>query len=393
MTKARDRLAGGGDFAGDMLVDMVLNGLSGDEHSVHDGSFTGGSMGFHNVPVEPQEWRTAVTVGIHAPGDCPKSVSGQERSELALGVLHELSLEPLEHATSETLASLENDVADEAIANDDIDAIAKEVMAFDIADEVNGSLLAEFIGFEGQFIAFDGLGADAQDADTGLSTTEDLPGVDMAHDGVLEEMHRFTVNVRPGIEQNKVVFRCRDDRGDAGSFDARKGSQLESGRGDNTAGVARRNDGLSVAGLNEIDGTSDRAVLLAAQGGDRTILHGEDLAGMNDVDPGVVPTDLGKGGFDLSAVAHQVEGSDTTIPLEGELEAIDDHGASEITSHDIHSDLHKSKKRRGTQVTSALGAGGLCGDLDGDDLTSLVIAASGADPVGNIRGGALRAGA
>jgi hypothetical protein len=62
-----------------------------------------------------------------------------------------------------------------------------------------------------------------------------------------------------------------------------------------------------------------------------------------------------------------------------------------IAPHDIYRESHKSKKRGGKIRLRAPEKGGLR-DRDGHDLALLVVAASGAHPVGHVRAGALGAG-
>src|SRR5205814_584829 len=87
----------------------------------------------------------------------------------------------------------------------------------------------------------------------------------------------------------------------------------------------------------------------------------------------------------------QVELGNGWVGLQRQPDSIDDDTTSVVATHDIHYDSHKSKERNGRKAGCALEI--LCPSGDGDDLASFIKAASGADPVRDVRGGTLRAGA
>ena len=94
-----------------------------------------------------------------------KRAFGEQRAELPLGVVRQLALEHRKHRHGQAFAGLQNDVADEAVAHDHVHVVLEQIMAFDVADEIQIQLLAELEGFEGEFVAFGFFRADAQNAD------------------------------------------------------------------------------------------------------------------------------------------------------------------------------------------------------------------------------------
>ena len=106
------------------------------------------------VPFKPEQRRAAVDFRVHAALDGAESASASSAPSLRSGLAVSSRLEHCKHRLAQALAGLQNDVADEAIADHDIDAIVEQIVAFDVADEIQIELLAEFDGFARQLVAF-----------------------------------------------------------------------------------------------------------------------------------------------------------------------------------------------------------------------------------------------
>ena len=105
------------------------------------------------------------------------------------------------------------------IGHDDIHAAGEEVVALDVADEVEAELGAEAGGLAGQLGALGFLGPVAEDADAGIGAAQDGLGVDLAHEGELHEVQGLALGVRAGVEQKLdglevVLARRVDERRD-----------------------------------------------------------------------------------------------------------------------------------------------------------------------------------
>ena len=66
-------------------------------------------------------------------------------------------------ADGEAFARFQNDVADKTVANHDVHMVLEQIVALDIADEIQIQLLAELEGFQRQFVALGIFRADAQE--------------------------------------------------------------------------------------------------------------------------------------------------------------------------------------------------------------------------------------
>ncbi len=90
----------------------------------------------------------------------------------------------------EGFAGFEDDVADKAVAYDDVHVVIKDVEAFDEARVVDYGVVAKafevFVGFVGEVVAFAFFGADAEEAYAGVGEFEDDAGIPTAEDGVVD---------------------------------------------------------------------------------------------------------------------------------------------------------------------------------------------------------------
>jgi hypothetical protein len=204
----------GGQFFSDVAIDIVADGLGGDSQGVHDGFFARRPVGFHHVSVQAQQRCASVAVGVHAPCDGAEGVLGQQGTHFAFQVRLQLGPQPMQHPPSQALAGLQHHVPHKPITNHHVHPVIKQIMALDVADEVDRNPPAQLERLEGEFVAFDLLGADTQDPHPGLALTQDLPGVNAPHNRVLEQMHGPAIDVGPGIQEHKLVLRRRDHRGD-----------------------------------------------------------------------------------------------------------------------------------------------------------------------------------
>ena len=75
----------------------------------------------------------------------------------------------LDHV-DQAFAHLERHVADEAVADDDVDVAAVDVAAFHVADEVEVQALEQRRGGAGQVVALVFFFADGEEADARLGT-------------------------------------------------------------------------------------------------------------------------------------------------------------------------------------------------------------------------------
>ena len=202
-----------------------------------------------------------------------------QRRQLAQPATTEFLAEEAGEHGREPFRGLQGDVADEAVANHDIGRAAIDVGAFDVAVKVESTGAQQFGGVLDDLVALDFLLADVEQAHRRAIDMLDGGHQHRTHDAELHQMLGRAIDVGAEIEHIAAAARRRQDGRDRGPVDARQHLQHEAGDRHQGAGVAGRDRGLGVAGLDQIDRHPHRRVLLAAQRVGRRLVHFDDLAG------------------------------------------------------------------------------------------------------------------
>jgi hypothetical protein len=329
-----------GDFAANYLIDLVLKVFRSHADGAGDGSLPGGGMCLHDRTVKAEHGSTPMDLGVQAAFDCPKRIAGQQRPDLAPHTGSKLPFEHPKNADRQTLAGLKHDVANEAIANDDIDAILKKVVTLDIADKIEVELLAKLVGFQRQFVALAGLGSDAEYAHTRVLNVKDLPAIGAAHDGELSEVNWAAFDVGAGIQQDKCTLRSGDQRGDGTTIHARNSAEFERRRSKNATRIAHGDYGIGFPFSDLFNGADDGTVALSADGSGWLLFHAEDLGRMDDLHAVIAKATLRQGSMDLFPVSDQEHFRDPPVCLESPFGAFDDNSTAVVATHDIHCNTH-----------------------------------------------------
>ncbi len=301
------------------------------------------SVRFKDGAVEAQERSAAAGIGIGAALDGAQGVLDQQGSKDALGVFGNLVLDPTGHAFGEAFQGLEDNVADKAVADYNVNAVVEEVVALDISDKIQVGHFAEFAGLLGQFGAFIGFGAVAQDAHAGVLVAENFAGINAAHDGEMEKVNGPAFDAGARIQQHEIVFWPRDDGGDAGPVHSRQGAQTNGAGGDNPARVAGGDKGVGQSILEQIDGAQDGAILLAPQAFHRFVLHAENFAGGDDAKAWIAGAGRLDGGFNFLLASDQEELGDGGAGLQSLAHTLNDRLRAVIAAHHIHYNAHKKE--------------------------------------------------
>ena len=123
---------------------------------------------------------------------CPSGISVFEGAE---DFLADDFHDEIEHA----FAHLQDDVADEAVGDDDVADALVDVAAFDVADELvlERAVAEQVVRFLGEVVPLVFLGADVHQADLRLVALENVLGEDAAHDAVLKQVLRLGMTLAP----------------------------------------------------------------------------------------------------------------------------------------------------------------------------------------------------
>ena len=131
----------------------------------------------------------------------------------------------------EAFHGLEGDIAGKAVGDNDVDSSAVEVAAFDIADVIERQLSENFVRDAGRLGPLGVFLTVAQDADARIPNAAHDTGVDLAHDGELDQVLRFTLHICPGINETGALTQSRQHGNNGRPLDALETAEAGDGQG------------------------------------------------------------------------------------------------------------------------------------------------------------------
>ena len=199
----------------------------------------------------------------------------------------ELAAPQVEDEGRQALEELDDDVAEDRVADDDVGQVAGQVLALDVA-------------LEAQVGRVEQLG---RALDPGVALALLLADRQQRHARARRRRARARRRSRPsgrtgrgspGVESGLAPMSSRTigplvgDHldGERRAVDAGQAAEAQDRGGHPGAGVAGGDDGIGLAAPDQVDRDEDRRVLLLAQGERRVLVHADDLAGGDDRDVG-----------------------------------------------------------------------------------------------------------
>ena len=169
----------------------------GDPHGAFYGFGFGAAVADYESAVDAEKRRAAIFGVVEFFLEAAQGRENEERgcfgqeSGVFDGVFDEL-----EDGAGQSFTEFEDDVADEAVADDYVNDASGYVAPFDVADEVEClGVLQQRVCREDLVVALCFFFTDVEEADAGFFDAEDVFGVYGAHDGALEEVLGFGVGV------------------------------------------------------------------------------------------------------------------------------------------------------------------------------------------------------
>ena len=241
-------------------------------------------MALEHQPAQAQQRGAVVAAVIQALLQRRQHRVGADRAQLGQQIAAELLTHELHDHLRQPFAGLEGDVADEAIAHHDVGRALEDVVALDVADEVEvarGSGRAQQLaGALDLVAALDRLFADVEQAHRRALFALQHRHQRRPHDGELQQVLCRAVDVGTQVEHGGgAALGIGHLRGDGGALDAvQRLEQVARNRHQRTR-VARGDRRLRRAVLHLLDGHAHGRVLLAAQGDLNRVVHGDDFGG------------------------------------------------------------------------------------------------------------------
>lgn len=286
--------AGAGYGGFDAGVDLGLGELGGDADAVEDGFFVGRPMAYDADAADAEEGGAAVLGVVEALLPGLEGLLGEESADLRSDGGAQVFAEGGADEFGQAFAGLEGDVADEAVADDDVGAAIEEVAAFDVADDVEAGGAKKGEGFPGLGVALGVFFADGEQADAGVGDVEDAAGVEVAHDGELEEVCGVGVDVGADIEEDGwVAVGGGKDGSEGGAVDAGEHAEDHLCGGHGGAGVAGGKEAGGAAFADHFEADAHGGVAFGADGLGCLVVHADPLGGVDDLDGEDLATELG----------------------------------------------------------------------------------------------------
>src|SRR6185503_4125207 len=246
----------------DELADLEWNALARFDNRRLDGvlerELVRRAVALQHDAVEPNKARSIVTTRVQPATQRLESRPCDEALHTTQQAAAKLLLQEGAHEPSDTLHRLQRDVADEPVADDDVDVGVEDPVALDETDVVQPAAGEQLAGLTHGLVALDVLDADVQEADARPRDLQHVLGDDGPHQRELQQVLGRAADVRAEIEH---VGRTRDSRhggNDRRPIDTRQRLQYIARRRHQCAGVAGAHAGVGLSALHELDSHAQR---------------------------------------------------------------------------------------------------------------------------------------
>ena len=152
-------------------------------------------MSDDNEPSQPEQIGASVGVGIESPAKAARGRADEKPAELPARAFLDLLPELVQKRLDRPLHELERHVPREAVADDHVGGVGKQLAALDVPDEVEPARLQEGMGLADEAVPLLRLLADGEEGHGRLRDGEDLLGENGAHVAELDEVLRTRVGV------------------------------------------------------------------------------------------------------------------------------------------------------------------------------------------------------
>src|SRR5882724_131464 len=191
---------------GELLFNFLVHARAGKSRSHANGVFHGVGvrtpMTDHTNAADAQQRRAAVLRIINRlPQRLESSLRKHSPHLRKERTIDRLPQQP-KNLKRQAFANLQRDVADKAVADDDIHAARKKIPAFHISHEVYRTLLQPCVNLARQFIALDLFFTDREQAHARTLAAKRRAVIDFAHHCKLHKMLRLRIHIRAHVQEH-----------------------------------------------------------------------------------------------------------------------------------------------------------------------------------------------
>src|SRR5438270_1412794 len=182
--------------------------------------------------------------------------------------------EDTHHQWSDGFIEFEDDVADEAIADDDVErptvaGAGGKISTLNVAVKIEPGFLEEHMRLLHDGVSLLRLLSDRKESDRRVGATEDALSVNCAKPGKLEQLLAGAVDVGTRINDDHRICGGRENRGDCRTCETRLQLEQHRRRCHLCPGIPRRNERVGPAFRLQAEADYHRAVRLPAQASGR----------------------------------------------------------------------------------------------------------------------------
>src|SRR6266536_2049568 len=185
--------------------DVVVDPPGGEANRVRDCPAGGVAVRDHGEAPEAQQVGASVGVGVEPVPETPRGGPDQGAAELAARGRRDIIAKGIQEIRDRPLEQLEDDIAGEAVGDDDVGGALEDVAALGVSSEVEIARRQELVRLERELVSLLGLLADREQPDLRIPDVEYLRGEDRTHVGELDEVLRTSVGVGAGVEQDASI--------------------------------------------------------------------------------------------------------------------------------------------------------------------------------------------
>ena len=250
--------------------------------------------------------------------------------------------EQLDREGRHGLVELEEDVADEAVADEYVAYAPDDLAALDVAHEVEVALLEEGERLERELVSLGRLLSDIEKPDPGRLDSHEVLRVDGAEGSELKEMMGLAVHIRARVEHEcrggSRGQKCADRR----SCHARQRPEEDERGGHDRAGRTGAHEGIDFTFLLQPDPGDDRGVGPATDGLGRRVLGEDALRCVDHLDRPLPPAACRPQRFlDRDPVPDEDEREVVGLLLECEERPRNLAGGRSVRTHAVQRDTHR----------------------------------------------------
>ena len=296
-------------------------------------------MGLNHQTIQSQHGSSTIFAGVKTLQSLLQRRFYQQSADLAAQSGHHALLYLRNQGAAYTLVQLQDHIAGEAFADDDIGTAVRDLSGLHVTGEIDiGALLQQRIGLLYQSIALLLLHTDIDQCYARILYAHGILIIYTAQTSKLQQMIRSGVHIGTVIYQQGYALGGRDQNAQRRTSHTAHTAHDQLRTYQYGTGAAGRNKSVSLTILDQLQSHYDRGILLLADGRYGSLLAGNHLRSMYDLHTTLVVCICGTLLFQKILRAYQVN-FDIGLFLQSLHSTFDDCVRCIVTAHGVQSNF------------------------------------------------------